>query len=166
MYRGLLSKLLTIGIIVLFIGVGIHPAFAIDTKQSIVNKVNDEECWDCKKIDNLQLLVLEQELNRLEVYAKLLLVLSKHNSEIKNKIEELSNEISSLKTLNPYNEVICGILQLIMGVGAQIGLYLIELYERFKEIVIIKNIIDMLLASLIAIGGSILIFGNLFDCWE
>ncbi len=37
-------KILAIGIIVLFIGVGIHPAFAVDTRQSMVNKANEKDC--------------------------------------------------------------------------------------------------------------------------
>ncbi len=34
MQRNLFSKILAIGIIILFIGVGIHPAFAVEDKTS------------------------------------------------------------------------------------------------------------------------------------
>ncbi len=44
----LFNKSLAIGIIVLFIGVGIHPAFAVDTNHSIVS---GEDCG-CKKVSN------------------------------------------------------------------------------------------------------------------
>lgn len=40
----MLKKILAVGIIILFIGVGIQPAFAVDTKTSIVNQQNEEDC--------------------------------------------------------------------------------------------------------------------------
>ena len=97
MQKNHIGKILTIGIIVLFVGVGIHPAFAVETKQSMANKASEEECWECKEIDSRHLVILERQLNRLEVYTKLLLVLSRYNPELKEISEDLSNEITTLK---------------------------------------------------------------------
>ena len=58
MSKNLYCKILAVGIIVLFIGAGIHPSFAVDTKTSIIsedwkekevtiprNRVSYGSCW-------------------------------------------------------------------------------------------------------------------------
>ena len=99
MKHNLYCKILAVGIIVLFVGVGIHPAFAVDTRQSMVNKASEEDCG-CNDVDNWQLVVLEKQLNRLEVYSKLLLVLSRYNPELKEINEELYNIVTTLQQMN------------------------------------------------------------------
>jgi len=79
----------------LFIGVGIHPAISVETKTSIVNQQSENDCG-CEEVSNTDLIKVERLLNRLEVHIKLLLVLSKHNPELTEEYEELSNEIITL----------------------------------------------------------------------
>ncbi len=95
MNKNLYCKILAIGIIVLCIGVGIQPVFAVDTKQSIVKKESVEDCG-CEEIDSRHLVRFERQLNRWEVYSKVLLVLSKYNPELREIREELTIEISKL----------------------------------------------------------------------
>ena len=45
-----MKKLLVVGIIVLFIGVGVQPAFAIETESSVDNIEKKEDC-DCQGIN-------------------------------------------------------------------------------------------------------------------
>jgi hypothetical protein len=115
MRRYLLGKTLALGVVVLFIGLGIHPAFAVDTRQSMVSKASEEECWNCKKINDRQLVVLEKQLNRLEVYSKLLLVMSKHNPDLREIRGELSDRISTFSGLfdvsaDELSPIICDVL--------------------------------------------------------
>ncbi len=105
MKNKLLSKILAIGIIILFIGVGIHPAFAVDTKQSI--RFNQsEKCRECSEISDADLVKVESLLNRVGVYSKLLLVLSRYNPELREISEDLSYLISTFKK-SDLKDIIC-----------------------------------------------------------
>ena len=58
---------LALGIVFLFIGVSIHPTFAIDIKKSI--RVNQsEERSDCRELNNAELVKVDRLLNKIEVY--------------------------------------------------------------------------------------------------
>jgi len=102
--------ILAIGIVVLFIGVGIQPAFAVNTKQSMVNKVSIEDCG-CGEVSDTDLVKVDRLLNRVEVYSKLLLVLSKHNPELREMRGELSDQLANINKL--YDEFNTDILQQI-----------------------------------------------------
>ena len=102
------KKSLVVGIIVLFIGVGFQPAFANEV--SITNKSEVEEDCDCQPVSNLHLIRLERMLNRLEIHTKILSVISKYNSEIAEKYQEISNRILTLVSINE-ESVICDFLE-------------------------------------------------------
>ena len=102
--------ILAIGIVVLFIGVGIHPAFAVNTKQSMVNKESVEDCG-CGEVSDTDLVKVDRLLDRVEVYSKLLLVLSQHYPELREMSEELSDKLSNVNKL--YDEFNTNILQQI-----------------------------------------------------
>ncbi len=93
MRKILSTKILALGLISLFIGVSVSSAISIDIESTIVDNDSKEVCG-CKEIDSRHLVVLEKQLNRLEVYTKLLLVLSRYNPELREISEELSNLIN------------------------------------------------------------------------
>ena len=94
-----MKKALVVGIIVLFIGVGVQPAFANEV--SITNKTSDvEEDCNCNPVSNLHLVRLERILNRVESYTNIISIFSNRNPVIQEKCEELSNEITTLKETN------------------------------------------------------------------
>ncbi len=166
MQKKLYCKILAIGIIILFIGAGIHPAFAVENKPSMVNKASEEECWECKEVNDRQLVVLERQLNRLEVYSKLLLVLSRYNPELREISEELLKEISTLKeelAYEPPYPILCKIFW-----GLYIGLYPIvviiqTLYEYFPNLrEIIYNIASIIVLNYYIIQGLAFGFCGLF----
>ena len=101
-------KTLVIGVIVLFIGVGIQPAIAVDIKTTISNNQN-EDCKSCDEVSESDLIKIEKLLNKVDVYSKLLLLLSKYNSELRELSEELSNQLSNINKL--YDEFNINILQ-------------------------------------------------------
>ena len=84
------------GIIILLIGVFVNPAFAVNTKLSNVYQQNEEDC-NCGKVSKTDFIRVERLLNRLEVYLKILFILSRNNLEIKEKSEKL------LDILNAFN---------------------------------------------------------------
>lgn len=87
MNNRLYCKVLALGIIVLFIGVSVSSATYID-KPSM--KVENENDCGCKEVDNKHTQFLEKQLNSIEVYIKLMLVISKNYPELKEISEELS----------------------------------------------------------------------------
>jgi len=97
--RDLLSKTLVVGVIVLFIGVAVQPAFADVSNTSVSD--NDDGCNLCaKKVSKQHLTLIESLLNRLEKYDNQLLVLSKQYPEFEEKYQLVKEEISTLKELN------------------------------------------------------------------
>jgi hypothetical protein len=71
----------------------------IEDNNTITETYDIEDCG-CKEIDNKQLGLLEKKLNKLEVYSKLLLVLSKYNTELLDDYEELSDMIPIIKEID------------------------------------------------------------------
>ncbi len=151
------KKTITFSIILLLIGITVSSAISIDTKSPVVNQQSEEDC-NCKEIDSRHLVVLERQLNRLEVYSKLLLVLSNHNPELFKNYEELTDMISTLNTLD-LKDLICNILGITGNYFDLIGPYYIEkaidYFDDFRIILgtIFLNISIMLmvLTQIIAI---------------
>jgi hypothetical protein len=123
MTRNHTRGILAIGIICLFVGLGIHPAFAVDTRQSMVNKAREEDCG-CKELDDKQLVVLEKQLNRLDVYSKLLLVLTSQYPELKGMLYRISIFTGMIKKLTDMTfrqrSVICDFLDVIINAITEI----------------------------------------------
>ena len=94
--RDLFYKTLVIGVIVLFIGLGIQPAFAVtlDTFDF------EDDCEICPKLSKQHIVRIKSLLDRLEKYDNELSVLSKLNPENEEKYQELSNIHSRLKEMN------------------------------------------------------------------
>jgi hypothetical protein len=95
---------------------------------------------DCKEVSKSDLIHVERLLDKVEVYSKLLLVMSRQNPEIRELNEDLSNMISPLNTLD-LNDLICNILWEIGSVlGHQVE-YIEELLERYNDNPIIYKLI-------------------------
>ena len=88
MQISLVRKGLVLGIIVLFIGMGIHPAFAVDTNQSIFSK-EIEECSECNKVSDTDLITLERKITQLFFTIKIIQLRFRDYPEI----QKMSNEI-------------------------------------------------------------------------
>ncbi len=99
------KKSLVISIILLLIGFSVSSAISVDTKSPVVNQQRGEDC-NYEEINSRHLVRLERQLNRLEVYTKLLLVLSRDNPELREISEELSYLISTFKK-SDLKDIIC-----------------------------------------------------------
>ena len=163
-------KILAIGIIVLFIGVGIHPAFAVDTKQSMVNKASKEDCG-CKEVDNRHLGILEKQLDRLEVYSKLLLVLSRDIPEVKEKCEEILDIINRNRQSD--HLISCAILELIYipleYIADSLAHLWAYLHSIFKDNPIIQDTLQQIFIIIFmasGLGPVMYVITILADMWN
>ena len=93
-------KILTVGIIVLFIGVSIPSAISIDTK-SILSKNKSVENCSYNNISNKDVFKLDKQLKSFEGYFELKKDSSTHNQELKSIYEDflkLKSNISELES--------------------------------------------------------------------
>ena len=124
MKENIFRKSLVVGIIVLLIGVGVHPVFAKDTIKTTSETLEDCGCQPVSNhnLNRLEKLSnrIEKLLNRAEIFTNITAKLSKNNPEISEKCEELSKNISKLLEMNDnlksillhqkYPSIICEIL--------------------------------------------------------
>jgi hypothetical protein len=130
MVERLYKKGLVVGIIILFICVGVQPAFAIDTNQSIDDNMS-EDCKECNEVSDANLIKLESLLDRLEKRTKLLLVLSKNNPEIKDNYDKLADTISKLNTLGLREAICIWLSAIIIDIMFNILPYYLELIYEY-----------------------------------
>jgi len=76
---------LIVGVILLFIGVTVQPAIAVNP----ISTDNDEDCEICPKVKKTHLVRLKSLINRVETINNKFSVISKHNPEIEEKYQEL-----------------------------------------------------------------------------
>ena len=105
----LLYKILVIGVVVLFIGVGIQPALAVNHNVT----ESKDDCDLCPKVSNQNIGLIKSLINRLEIYEKQLSVLSRFNPEFEEKYQEVSKGISTIQGLN-IGDDLCTILGMIV----------------------------------------------------
>lgn len=125
----LYCKILALSVIFLFIGVSFSSAMSVDT---ISIKVEDENDCGCKEVDDKQLIILEGQLNRLEVYSKMLFVLSKHYPELEEISEELSENIIILRTFD-LKDLICNIILNIADKCTELMEYYANLANNYQS---------------------------------
>lgn len=106
-----MNKLWVIGIICLFIGVGVYPAIAVESKSSADNTQKEEDC-DCQEVDRLNLARVKFLLTRSEVITNILLSKFGHIPEVKEKCLELL-DIIDLNRQSDY-PIFCYVLAYII----------------------------------------------------
>ncbi len=173
----MLNKILVMGITILFIGVGIYPAFAVDNKTSVVNQQNEENCG-CEVVSKSDLIKVKRLLNRLEVYSKLLLVLSKNHPELVETSEELTNKITILNgmykglkanPLLPDNLAICIYLFIIYKFSSPIKKIFQDIYENIQKYPYLYYYLFDIVLNLYSIFYFIvdeaIFWGDYYKCW-
>ncbi len=146
--KNIFKKTITFSIILLLIGVSVSSAYSIDTESPVVNKQSEEDC-NCKEIESRHLVLSERQLNRIGVYTKLLLVLSRDVPEVKKKCEEVLDLIHSVKSKS--NLIICSIL-----FGIFLPLYLIA----YKLLEIAKSLDEHYALATLFGGIALLLFNG------
>jgi hypothetical protein len=147
-----LYKSLAVSVIVLFIGLGIQPAFAI-TSNSIES---DDDCNLCPKASKKHIDRLINLLDRLERYDTQLSELFNQYPEFEEKYQEILVQFDVLSELNEINlpgqewnyPIICGIIGII------------DISLRF-----LMDFIDSIIYSLPGLFGIFVAFFGMIICF-
>ena len=174
------KEILILGIIFLFIGLGINPAFAVEISNDTTSE--DIEDCDCEVTDNFDIVRIksllnraERSINRVETFAKLIPILSKDNPEVfevcLEYIDECQEKLETIR-LNIQSgafELICSLIEdfkdflinLIYGFVDMLA----KIAERFTKFYPIYCIIGQLIIDILDfIVEMIYITGYFLDC--
>jgi hypothetical protein len=125
------KKGIVIGIILLFFGATLSSAISVETKPNTSIGLRNERC-ECNEISSSNLIKLKKQLNKLEIYTKLLLILSKENQGINKKCQELLNCIS--KTNINDDTIMCNFLEKIFNILGPLQFFLSNwVYEKIPN---------------------------------
>ncbi|MHA1968701.1 MAG: hypothetical protein ACW964_12960 [Candidatus Hodarchaeales archaeon] len=176
MSKNMLSKILVIGVFVLFIGTGVQPAFAVKSKLSVDTIENENDC-NYKPISNIYFIRLDKKLDRLEGYIRMLSLFFKYNSEIAGICGEASNMILELRELNNYLEynlqfkgptIICDLLENIYRGFDKFVKNTEEFIDGYKDSPIFHEFLFILYGiifwSLFPIIAGSYFFGQVLGC--
>jgi len=111
----ILYKTLVVGVILLFIGIGIQPAFAVKSNFSDT----DNDCELCaKKVSTSHLILISGLINIIEKYENQLILSSKQYPQFEEKYKDLFNAITIFsEEINNINRngdsLICKIIALL-----------------------------------------------------
>jgi hypothetical protein len=133
MKEKMLYKTLVVGVIVLFIGVGVQPAIATVENDSIEK---DDDCNLCaKKVSKPNLVFLKGLLDIIDRNINKLSVISKNNPILEKKYPELFTKITILKEVsNELNNDIHTNSTFIFGIHDRICNFLSALIEYFLTV--------------------------------
>ncbi len=131
-------KMLVIGVIILFIGIGIQPAIASNIS---ITKTSDseDECNLCPSVTKKNLVRLKGIVNSIDKYDNILSKFSKRDPQIAVKYQELSNVIFNSNNELEYNlpiqnnMSICDILVLLLFPILMFGSPFFKLYDYSVE---------------------------------
>ena len=164
MQKGLIRKGLVFSVIVLFIGVGVNPAFA---EESITTTLDSEkDCIECQVSEGYNPLRMNLLSIKTKVIANLILLKFGDIPEIKEKCQEILDEINIYYPLD--YPIICDTLSVMMTQIENFGDYFMEIIRQLKEIsYLLAQLVFWPVALIIdSIYTSIFITGIFFDCWE
>ena len=170
------KEILILGIICLFIGVGIQPAFANENIPINRPSENIEDC-NCEINDNFDIVRIksllnraERMLNRVEIFTKLMPLLYKDNPEVIEKCEELSGKIITIKEnigeLNTYWDfpIICVFLDILENIFWKCIDIFVMLYEKFYDYPTLWEFFYIFYMLFLHTWGIIYIIMMLFNC--
>ena len=149
----MLSKTLVVGVIVLFIGVGIQPAFAVTPDKS----ESDDDCnLFAKKISKPHLVLLKSLLNIIDRQINKLSIISKQNPILEKKYPELFTKIAILKeiSIGLNNDTHTNRNTIFFGIHDRICDFLFTLAEYYWTVAIY---LEYLMYDLTEIGHYIIV---------
>ena len=120
----------------------------------------------CNEVNDVDIVKLETQLDRLERYSKLLLVFSKYAPEIKDECDRLYNDISTLSVLDIDNEDICIILEQLDEILYNITKEVVILCYKYSNNPILGRIFMSIGITLAMIIFFYVVIGAVLDCWD
>jgi hypothetical protein len=139
-----MKGVLVIGIIFLFLGVAVQPAFAVDVSITKASESKDD-CEICPKVSNQHIVLIKSLLNRLE------------------RSKEFNFDTSYLGSLD-----ICDILYKIVSVLSIPLLFFASLSVLLADNSVILNILQsiFMLYTFGIFAFPFILYFNVFDCHE
>jgi len=139
--------LICVGITILFLGLAIQPSIAVNP----ISADNEDDCSICPKVSSLHLVGLKDLINRVETLNNKLSVGVKHNPDVAEKYQELSEGITTLTKMSKESKpdkdypIICDILLMVFITSGLKAAFI----EFFAEIVypILGNITNLVILN-------------------
>jgi hypothetical protein len=158
-----MKKIIIIGVIVLFIGVGIKPALAVEPEVSNDNIENEEDC-DCQEVSNSDFLKIKELLNELKDFTISVMMRFGHMPEVKEKCEELLDGINV--EIPQDNEKLCNMFKFIIAITG-----ILYLRFCFKEYQYQGTILEAIYSGIAIIfayffARSVNIYYDILKCEE
>jgi hypothetical protein len=162
MKKGLIRKGLVFSIIVLFIGVGIQPAFATE---SITTIADSEDCKDCQVSEEYSLLKVNLMLTRLGVIVNFVSYRFGDIAKVKENCQKIIDVINLFSLTD--NETICNIIYTIMTPVDSLIDSFSDTYKYLENISYFLATMFKLTVVYPIIGVFAVIWriGVFFDCW-
>ena len=164
MKQRIICKTLAVAVILLFLGLAIQPSVAVQPETTDI----EDDCNLCaKKVSKHHLVLIQSITRRLETYSNQILNEFKDEPEIRQKCQEISDNIALLRDIKLGWDfpIICTTLALLISPIAHIWTFLFNLiikYEYNKFIYIVLIIftlpLDLLLMNLLGL--------NMLFCYE
>jgi hypothetical protein len=165
-------KTLVIGVIVLFIGIGIQPAIANNVSITKASE-SEDDCDICPTITNRNLARVKSMVNKIENNDNSLSLLSKQCPKIAVKYQEISNKIINSNKDLEHNIplvsslTICDIIALFMFPILMFGAPFLNLYdysiENSKVLLFIISLLGIAVAQIFWLPTTI-IYYYVFKC--
>ena len=164
------KKGLVVGVLILFLSVGLQPALANEV--SITKTSESKGDCGCQPVNRAELLRVKLLLIRIEAITNVILSKFGHIPEVAEKCQEITNRIETFKEMN--NElklssslwdfqIICSILKNYFGV-------LNEMYEWIWDLMYKIQVGIFFFISILYLIGFIQLFifliGVGFGCWD
>jgi hypothetical protein len=162
--KNICKKSFVISIILLLIGVSVSSAISVDNESTISNR-QSEECIACKEVSDTDLILVERLLDRVEVYSKWLMVLSRHNPELKQVCEELINEIKIVNNVAKGTFTYCLLLFIKIYIVGKIAIYLDMISCELPEDSTLYKIFYNLTIYFWNKFSELIDSGKDYDCW-
>ena len=94
MKKNLLDKTLTLGLIVLFIGAGIYPAFAVEINSTMISNQSEKDCG-CEAKNDYKPVIAERLITKLKIYINRILLKINGIPEIEEEFKDILDTFNS-----------------------------------------------------------------------
>jgi hypothetical protein len=163
-----MKKIIIIGVIALFIGIGFQPAFAIEIESSVDTNEEEEDC-DCEEVDSQTLVRVKLLFTQLKVVTNILSKRFGHIPEVKEICNDISGHINSFNPLSDY-PIFCAILEHIYLLIWAAAYYVESVIEELEASGLLGEFISFLLffplLFILITGYVIELTGMGYDCWD
>ena len=139
------------------------------------NEVVDEDCLECQPVNRVDLLKVRILLKRIEAFVNIMSLKFNHIPEVKEKCQEVSDEIIALKervndlnfdSLSQDNDIYCNILISIALLLFPIGLIIEGIWEKFPKNLILRSICYFIGNYINALFLIIILYSFALGCWD